>query len=409
LQLASLNLGDVYQFPYVEAPDSGMIRDGYKLLFELGAVNKPSGEHIKITKVGRQMAHLPIDPRLGRMLLAAKEQGVVEELLVIVSALSIQDVRERPMDKQQASDQKHSRFKDAASDFVSLLKLWDYYHDRNGELSQNQLRKLCRREFLSYMRLREWNETYRQLRMSLKNSGELFVAKKNRQKPKKLAQTGVKQEDKYAPKYDAIHRSLLTGLLSNIGFKEENQEYQGANNRKFYIFPASGLRKSAPKWIMAAEIVETSRLFARTVAKAVEGFVVLDTAPSGHTLLLLDAAESYHREVSKKAGGVPPEVQTLLPRLRAPSFTKVLMITLPDATPVHEAKALQRDLSRAGISVTAWVVNQSLTPLGVRDPVLVGRRNQEQRWIAEVQQISAAVAVVPWGGRRVHGRLDLIQ
>ena len=268
LQLASLNLGDVYKFPYVEAPDGGMIRDGYKLLYELGAVTKPKGDNIKITKIGREMAHLPIDPRLGRMLLAAKNQGVVEELLVIVSALSIQDVRERPMDKQQASDQKHSRFKDAASDFISLLKLWDYYHDRNGELSQGQLRKLCRREFLSYMRLREWNETYRQLRMSLKNSGNFLSDKTIRQKPKKKsAKQKQKEEDKYSPKYEAIHQSLLTGLLSNIGFKEENQEYQGANNRKFYIFPASGLRKSAPKWIMSAEIVETSRLFARTVAK----------------------------------------------------------------------------------------------------------------------------------------------
>ncbi len=268
LQLASLNLGDVYKFPYVEAPDSGMIRDGYKLLYELGAVTRPKGDNIKITKIGRDMAHLPIDPRLGRMLLAAKHQGVVEEILVIVSALSIQDVRERPMDKQQASDQKHSRFKDAKSDFISLLKLWDYYHDKNGELSQGQLRKLCRREFLSYMRLREWNETYRQLRMSLKNSGNLLSDKTNKQKSKKkCAKQQQKEEDKYSPKFDAIHQSLLTGLLSNIGFKEDNQEYQGANNRKFYIFPASGLRKSAPKWIMSAEIVETSRLFARTVAK----------------------------------------------------------------------------------------------------------------------------------------------
>jgi len=274
LQLASLNLGDVYEFPYLEAPDSGMIRDGYKLLFELGAVAKPKGDDIKITQMGRQLASLPIDPRLGRMLLAAKDQGVLDEVLVIVSALSVQDVRERPMDKQQASDQKHSRFKDENSDFIALLKLWDYYHDKNGELSQGQLRKLCRREFLSFMRLREWNETYRQLRMSLK--GSLFG------KDKQLAKGGTKKpvskvktknnnkeddEDKYLPKYDAIHQSLLTGLLSNIGFKEENQEYQGANGRKFYIFPASSLFKKSPKWIMSAEIVETSRLFARTVAK----------------------------------------------------------------------------------------------------------------------------------------------
>ncbi|MEE9309826.1 MAG: ATP-dependent RNA helicase HrpA [Cocleimonas sp.] len=279
LQLASLNLGDVYDFPYLEAPDSGMIRDGYKLLFELGAVTKAKGDNINITQMGRQLASLPIDPRLGRMLLSAKDQGVLDEVLVIVSALSVQDVRERPMDKQQASDQKHSRFKDENSDFIALLKLWDYYHDKNGELSQGQLRKLCRREFLSFMRLREWNETYRQLRMSLK--GALFSSsfKKDAQLAKgstKKSVTKIKtkkkvikeeEEDKYLPKYDAIHQSLLTGLLSNIGFKEENQEYLGANGRKFYIFPASSLFKKSPKWIMSAEIVETSRLFARTAAK----------------------------------------------------------------------------------------------------------------------------------------------
>ena len=276
LQLASLNLGDVYDFPYLEAPDSGMIRDGYKLLFELGAVAKAKGDNINITQMGRQLASLPIDPRLGRMLLAAKDQGVLDEVLVIVSALSVQDVRERPMDKQQASDQKHSRFKDENSDFIALLKLWDYYHDKNGELSQGQLRKLCRREFLSFMRLREWNETYRQLRMSLK--GSLFGkdaqlakggTKKSPPKIKTKTKNTIKEEeeDKYLPKYDAIHQSLLTGLLSNIGFKEENQEYLGANGRKFYIFPASSLFKKSPKWIMSAEIVETSRLFARTAAK----------------------------------------------------------------------------------------------------------------------------------------------
>ncbi|MCL4108326.1 UNVERIFIED_CONTAM: hypothetical protein GTU68_065354 [Idotea baltica] len=247
LQLTSLNLGDVFDFPYLEAPDSGMIRDGYKLLFELGAVNKAKGDNIKITQIGRELASFPTDPRLGRMLLAARELGVLDEVLVIVSALSIQDVRERPLDKQQASDQKHSRFKDENSDFISLLKLWDYYHDKNGEMSQGQLRKLCKREFLSYMRLREWNETYRQLRMSSKESN--------------IIKQGKNQN------YNAIHQSLLTGLLSNIGFKEENNEFQGVNNRKFYVFPGSALHKKPPKWIMSAEIVDTSRLFARTVAR----------------------------------------------------------------------------------------------------------------------------------------------
>ncbi|MEB8431139.1 ATP-dependent RNA helicase HrpA [Cocleimonas sp. KMM 6892] len=281
LQLTSLNLGDVYDFPYLEAPDTGMIRDGYKLLFELGAVNKPKGDNIKITPVGRQLARLPTDPRLGRMLVAAQELGVLQEVLVIVSALSIQDARERPLDKQQASDQKHSRFKDESSDFISLLKLWDYYHDKNGELSQGQLRKLCRKEFLSFMRLREWNETYRQLKMSLKET-DLNIPKPDRAKKAKLQQlskkTGknnqqkkkndsVDEDDKYSASYNVIHQSLLTGLLSNIGFKEENNEFQGVNNRKFFVFPGSALYKKPPKWIMSAEIVDTSRLFARTVAK----------------------------------------------------------------------------------------------------------------------------------------------
>ena len=280
LQLTSLNLGDVYDFPYLEKPDIGMIRDGYKLLFELGAVTKPKGNDIKITPIGRELASYPTDPRLGRMLLAAKEYGVFEEVLVIVSALSIQDVRERPLDKQQASDQKHSRFKDENSDFISLLKLWDYYHEKNKELSQNHLRKLCKREFLSYMRLREWNETYRQIRMSSQQTNKTgqkqdknppphfspvsIVKVKSKKHP---LNTKVEEEDKYVASYNPIHQSLLTGLLSNIGFKEENNEFQGVNNRKFFVFPGSALHKKPPKWVMSAEIVDTSRLFARTVAK----------------------------------------------------------------------------------------------------------------------------------------------
>ncbi len=282
LQLTSLNLGDVYDFPYVEAPDIGMIRDGYKLLFELGAVTKSKGDNIKITQIGRELASYPTDPRLGRMLLAAKEYGVFEEVLVIVSALSIQDVRERPMDKQQASDQKHSRFKDKNSDFISLLRLWDYYHEKNKELTQNHFRKLCKREFLSYMRLREWNETYRQLRLSSneydsnkssqkqsKKTPPHFLSKSivKIKKKKHPLNTKVEEEDKYVTNYNAIHQSLLTGLLSNIGFKEEHNEFQGVNNRKFFVFPGSALHKKPPKWIMSAELVDTSRLFARTVAR----------------------------------------------------------------------------------------------------------------------------------------------
>jgi ATP-dependent helicase HrpA len=242
LQMSTLNLGKIEHFPFVEPPDKRMIRDGFKLLYEIGAVDS---EH-KVTPLGRQLAHLPIDVRLGRMLLAAEKEGALAEVLIIVSALAIQDPRERPLEKQQAADEKHRRFKDEKSDFISYLLLWDYFHQKKKELSQNQHRKLCKKEYLSYRRMREWHDTHQQLRLSLQNS------------KLKLSQ------QKANP--DAIHRSLLTGLLGHIGFQEEKCEYLGANNRKFYIFPGSGLSKKSPKWIMAAELVETSRLYARTVA-----------------------------------------------------------------------------------------------------------------------------------------------
>ena len=242
LQMSTLNLGKIEDFPFVEPPDNRMIKDGFKLLYEIGAVD---GD-FKVTVLGRQLAHLPIDTRLARMLLAASEEGALREVLIIVSALSIQDPRERPLDKQQAADEKHSRFTAEKSDFMSYLKLWDYYHEKKKELTQNNLRKLCKKEYLSYMRMREWHDTHKQLRLSLQD--------------KKIKET----QQEGSP--DAIHRSLLTGLLGHIGFQEEKQEYLGANGRKFHIFPGSGLRKKSPKWVMAAELVETSRLFARTVA-----------------------------------------------------------------------------------------------------------------------------------------------
>ena len=242
LMMSTLNLGKIDQFPFVEPPDSRMVRDGFKLLYEIGAVD---GDY-KVSALGRRLAHLPIDTRLGRMLLAGHDEGALREVLIIVSALAIQDPRERPLDKQQAADEKHNRFKDKKSDFISYLLLWNYYQEKQKELSQGQLRRLCKKEFLSYMRMREWFDTHKQLRMSLQNA----KIKENTQKASA----------------DAIHRSLLTGLLGHIGFQEEKREYLGANNRKFHIFPGSGLSKKPPKWVMAAELVETSRLYARTVA-----------------------------------------------------------------------------------------------------------------------------------------------
>ncbi len=243
LQLATMWIADIEEFPFVEAPDTRLIRDGYKLLFELGAVDAD----YRVTAIGHQLAKLPLDPRFGRMLLAAKDNGALREVLVIVSALTLQDPRERPLDKQQAADEKHSRFKHDESDFLSLLKLWAYFHEQRKHLSQRKFRDLCHKEFLSYVRLREWHDIQQQLHQMLAEMGA--------------------SENTTEASYETIHLSLLTGLLSNIGQKDEEREYLGAGGRKFHIFPASGLKKKAPAWLMAAELVETSRLYARTVAK----------------------------------------------------------------------------------------------------------------------------------------------
>lgn len=250
LQLATLWHGDVEDFPFVEPPDKRLIRDGYKLLYELGAVDKD----YRVTALGLQLAKLPLDPRYGRMLLAAHDNGVLREALIIVSALTLQDPRERPLDKQQAADEKHSRFQHEESDFLSFLTLWDYFHEQRRHLSQRKFRELCKKEFLSFVRLQEWHDIHTQLHQLMLEMGYTVPAK----------EAGDKETP---PDYNNIHLSLLTGLLSHIGQKHEEREYLGANGRKFHIFPASGLRKKAPQWLMAAELVETSRLYARVVAK----------------------------------------------------------------------------------------------------------------------------------------------
>ena len=265
LQMEIMQLGDIEKFPFVEAPDVRLIRDGYKLLFEVGAVDKD----FNLTQTGRMLAKLPVDPRLGRMLLTAEKEGALAELLVIVAALAIQDPRERPLEKQQAADESHARFKVKESDFLSLLKLWEYVHTQRKALSKGQYRKLCKREFLSWVRLQEWFDIQHQIRSTLLETG--FGAKqlKAAMVSPEVANKEAKDKADDAPEFDyaGIHRSLLSGLLGNIGLKDEDREYLGANGRKFMIFPGSGLKKKAPQWVMAAELVETSKLFARTAAK----------------------------------------------------------------------------------------------------------------------------------------------
>ncbi len=242
LRMLDLGLGDVAAFPFVDTPDERYINDGYRLLAELGAVD---GKR-KLTDLGRQLAQLPLDPRIGRMLLAAQQLNCVSEVLVIASALTVQDPRERPLEAQEKSDAAHAPFRDTKSDFVGFLKLWDFYHEQRRHLSQNKLRRLCRENFLSYVRMREWYDLHQQLAGQIKQMGMPM--------------------NQLPADYDAVHQALLAGLLGNIGFKREAREYVGGHGKSFMIFPGSGVFKSAPKWIMAAELVETGRLYARVVA-----------------------------------------------------------------------------------------------------------------------------------------------
>lgn len=243
LQMLQLRMGDIHKFPFIDAPDHRLISDGFKLLEELHAVNAKN----QLTPVGQQLSKLPLDPRLARMLLSAQEQSCVRELLIISSALSVQDPRERPIEKQQAADQMHRRFWAEHTDFSSFINLWNYFETQRQDLTQNQLRKLCKKEFLSYLRLREWRDVHHQLCVAVKA-------------------LDIKVNIEPA-NYESIHKALLTGLLGNLGFNHEEREYLGARNRRFSIFPGSSLAKKTPKWIMAAELIETSKLFAHTVAK----------------------------------------------------------------------------------------------------------------------------------------------
>lgn len=248
LKMMAIGLGDIERFPFIQAPDQRYVRDGFLLLEELEAVEKNT-QDLKLTPLGKQLAHIPVDPRLARMVIEANKNGCLHEVLVIASALSIQDPRERPMDKQQAADQAHQRFINNESDFISWLNLWDFIKTSQKEYSSNQFRKQCKKEFLAYMRVREWQDLYAQLRQATHDL-------------KWKLNTASEEIN-----YELLHRSLLTGLLSHIGFKDKDREYLGARNRKFFVFPGSPLAKKGPKWVMAAELTETSRLFARCCAK----------------------------------------------------------------------------------------------------------------------------------------------
>ncbi|GAA4086266.1 ATP-dependent RNA helicase HrpA [Streptomyces shaanxiensis] len=271
LQMTAAGLGDIEKFPFIDPPDHRNIRDGVQLLQELGALD-PTQKDVRkrLTDTGRKLAQLPVDPRLARMVLEADRNGCVREVMVIAAALSIQDPRERPADKQAQADQQHARFKDETSDFLAYLNLWRYVREQQKERGSSSFRRMCKQEYLNFLRIREWQDIYSQLRT---------VAK----------QMGIHLSEDDAPA-DRIHVSLLAGLLSHIGMKDVKEskdsaggarknaggeggrntarnEYLGARNAKFAIFPGSALFKKPPRFVMSAELVETSRLWARVNAK----------------------------------------------------------------------------------------------------------------------------------------------
>jgi ATP-dependent helicase HrpA len=284
LQMAALGLGEVADFPFLEPPDRAQVRDGTMLLHELGAID-PAAEDPKkrLTALGRKLARLPIDPRMGRMVLEADRLGVTEEVVVIAAALSIQDPRERPTDKQEAAAQSHARFKHPKSDFLGFLNLWEYLSRQQRELSGSRFRKTCKQEFLHYLRIREWQDLVAQLRQAAKQVGITVPRTHGRDAPA-LDDAGEPVDVPRAEQQ--IHIALLSGLLSHLGLKDETQkkdqrgrdkqrggrdrgrsEYLGARGARFQIFPGSALAKKPPTWTMVAELVETSRLWGRTAAE----------------------------------------------------------------------------------------------------------------------------------------------
>lgn len=275
LQMASLGLGAVEDFPFLDAPDRRQVRDGLALLHELSAIDDPAtaeGERgPKLTDIGRRLAQVPADPRFARMLLQADVEGVVPELLVLVASLSVQDVRERPLENADAARTSHRRFADEHSDFVSVLNLWSYLTEQAAERSSSSFRRMCKAEFLHHLRIREWQDVHAQLRRVLRQLGI--------QAPSGAESSRVRTGDELAAVRDQVHTALLAGLLTQVGTQDTRTErdkdqrrrgpaeYLGTRGTRFAIAPGSVLAKRSPSWVVAAELVETSRLWARVVAR----------------------------------------------------------------------------------------------------------------------------------------------
>ncbi|NES30997.1 ATP-dependent RNA helicase HrpA [Micromonospora terminaliae] len=257
LQMTSIGLGDIAAFPFIDPPDRRNVTDGVNLLHELGALNPAETDPEKrLTALGRRLAQLPVDPRLARMVLEGERNGCATEVIVIAAALSIQDPRERPVDKQAQADQAHARFADKESDFVAYLNLWRYLREQQRALSSSAFRRMCKAEYLNYLRVREWQDIVSQLRQVLRTS--------DKGEGRRAGGADLPEEID-TPK---VHQSLLPGLLSHLGLKDaQKHEYLGARGAKFAIFPGSALFKKPPRWVMAAELVETSRLWGRVAGR----------------------------------------------------------------------------------------------------------------------------------------------
>jgi ATP-dependent helicase HrpA len=273
LQLEALGLGQVEQFPFLDPPRPEAIRDGYKTLFELGAVD---ADH-QLTPLGRTLHRLPVDPRIARLIVAGQHEGCLEEILVIASALEVQDPRERPLEKQQHADEAHRQFADPESDFVSALRLWQQYHKWKDDLTRSQLRKACQQNFLSYIRMKEWVDVHRELVELVRRqmSAERGVRSAERMNSNTSIPLSALRTPRWslteAPlepaRYAAIHRALLTGFLSSIAQRTESGEFLAAGGMKTSLWPGSSLADKSPKWVVCAELVETTRRFLRTVAR----------------------------------------------------------------------------------------------------------------------------------------------
>lgn len=264
LRMTSLAITDIEGFPFIDSPAKASINDGFKTLFELGAVSKGDkkgkGTDWRLTKTGRIMARLPIDPRVAKMLIQADVEGCLDDVLVIASALTVQDPRERPVGKEETADGKHGQFKDQFSDYLTLLNVWKEYHKILGKESSGKARRFCKDNFISYKRIREWRDIHQQIKVILReNDFKIGNVNFNRIK--------IDKTEAFSPEYAAIHRSILSGLLSHIAQKSDKNFYKATKNREVMIFPGSSVFNNGGPWIMATEMVHTSRLFARTVAQ----------------------------------------------------------------------------------------------------------------------------------------------